>query len=279
MRNSTRAWILLSAISLALIVTGNIIGGREGLLWGFALALTINTLCYFYLDLRLPIILKAKIVEGQDPWLLLQNVNMLAKKAKLACPEVYIYKSSTPNVLACGRSWKHGKIFISSGALQQLKPDEVVALLAYQVASIKSFDVVAQSILATLSKGILFIPQQLDRFLALAIGPHWEFQKQGQITTWLAAPLVALLVKLCITNESTLSTDLLASNLCDSKNSLAQSLWKLESYRKTKPENIPAHLNHLYMVNPLTGQSWTKYFNLQPAIKNRIENLIGYYPI
>lgn len=279
MKNSTRSWILLSILSLSFIVLGNLLAGREGLLWGLACALCTNTLVYFYSDLQLPTIYKARILQGQDSWGILSTVSKFAKKCRIPSPAVYIYHSPTPQSFCFGRNLKSAKILLSDSLIETLSSKELDTVLAYHLICIRNLDSLAFTIASTIAKGIMFLPQQLDKIIALALGPKWEFQKSGQITAWLFAPIAAFIIKLCIQQKSLNLNDLAAAELCDSSQDLAKAIWKVHSYRKTKPQNISAALSHLFIVNPLIGKCWTKYFNLQSNTEDRIKNLIGYFPL
>ncbi|MEZ4871943.1 MAG: hypothetical protein R2827_06800 [Bdellovibrionales bacterium] len=84
MKNSTRAWVLLSFISVLFVATGYHLGGREGLLWGFAAALIINTLVYFYGDIFILRQFSGRIIEGYDPYGLAKTLKKSA--AEPICP-------------------------------------------------------------------------------------------------------------------------------------------------------------------------------------------------
>ncbi len=279
MQNSTRAWLFLSVLSLILIISGHFIGGREGLLWGFAIALCVNTISYFYSDFYFVNQYHGHLIEGQDSWGLISITQELSKKARIHCPEIYLFDCLTPQALATGRNWKSGQLFISTGAVEKLTLNELKAIVAYQIITLKNHDTLAFTIASSLAQGVMFLPQQADRLIALTLGPKWEFQKKGQVLAWAMAPLASLIVHLCINRQSILNVDKEAAKLCGSSQNLASALWKLTSYQKTRPQNFAAPSAHLFIVSPLTGKTWTGYFNLQPGIKERLKNLIGYYPL
>jgi heat shock protein HtpX len=101
----------------------------------------------------------------------------------------------------------------------------------------------------------------------------------GQLTTRLMAPFMGVWLKLTIGNKSYFLADQVAAKMLESPQQLAKVLWKLDTLRSTSPYCTPLSCTHHFIVNPLTGRTWSRYFHVQPSAEKRIRSLIGYYPI
>ena len=279
MRNSTRSWILLSFISVLFVAIGYHWGQREGLLWGFAIALILNTVVYFYGDVFIQRQFSSYRVEGYDPYGLIKILRRLTKTAGMPNPQVRIIPSASMVAFSVGRNAKNSCIFVSQGLVDRLDERELEAVIAYELASIKTFNTLASTIASGLMSGILILPSLIDKGLSWAVGKKWEFQRSGQLTIWLFVPICLFVLKLCVKDTTPNEIDELASEWIGSKERLAKTLWKLDSYAQTLPYRVPAPLAHLFMVNPLTNRGWTRYFASQMSTRHRIKKLLGYYPL
>ncbi len=279
MKNSTRAWLLLSLISIFLVSVGYHLASREGLLWGFAIALILNSVVYFYGDIFIVRQFNGKNVEGYDPYGLTLILRKLSKRAGVEAPWIRILPTSSLIAFSAGRNTKNSCIFVSHGLVNRLEPEELEAVLAYELASIVTYNTLASTIASALMNGLMVIPNIIDQGLSWALNIKWVAQKRGQFTVWLVLPLCQIILKLCIKETTPSEIDAQASEWLSSKSILAKTLWKLESYAQTLPYKAPAPMAHLFMVNPLTKKGWTRYFVHRMTTEHRIKKLLGYYPI
>ncbi len=280
MNKVSRAWIFLIAHSIGLILLGQAIAGREGLLWGLVLSLSINTLIYLYADEKVVNFFRGKALEGNDPWGALKTTRELCNKTKLPMPQVIIFQNDSPQALAVGRSWEHSAIILSSGLLETLSSSELEAIIAFNLTCIKKQDTLSSLIATTLCGLALTISQFLDSIMRWLIGAKKEkYSAQSHFFTYCISPFCYLILKFTVNEQSYFKSDELAAKLISDPRNLANALWKLESYANTRPFAAPASYAHLFVVNPLTSKGWTRYFQAQPSIKRRIKKIIGYYPI
>ncbi|MCB0384559.1 MAG: M48 family metalloprotease [Bdellovibrionales bacterium] len=280
MKGSTKTWTLLAALSLTIILISHGWGGRQGLLWGVIIALSINCLIYFYNDLRLDSLFPGQLVEGQNPWGLLQTAKTFASKARIPVPRVVILNSPAPQALVMGRNWKSATIVLTEGLLRSLTREEREAVIAYQISCIKKLDTLAFSVASAFTDFLFAISLSVDLVIRGILGPKKDpHSRQNHLFSLLIAPFASLLVRLAVGTGRYLANDSLAASWVENPKALAQALWKLESYAATRPMEIPAATAPLFIVNPLTGHGWTRYFHVHPSVEKRIRNLIGYYPI
>ncbi|MCB0412736.1 MAG: M48 family metalloprotease [Bdellovibrionales bacterium] len=282
MKNSTRTWYFLTFISIALILGGHALNGRPGLLWGVGLAALLNTLVYFYSDLKLDKIFRGRIVDGQDPWGLIEMTRQMSSKARIEIPLVVILNVPGYQAFATGKSTSHNKIFVTEDLLKNFDKEELQAVIAYLVANIKNQDTISFGVASLLSGVILSTSLFLDKKFSWIFSSNLYkkvSQSQGGILTWLLAPLASVIVRISISRENYFKTDALAVSWLDNPKAYARALWKLESYTQTMPIRVPLDTAHMFIVNPLTKNAKTRYFRIQPNTEKRIKRLIGYFPI
>ncbi|MCB0341885.1 MAG: M48 family metalloprotease [Pseudobdellovibrionaceae bacterium] len=280
MKSPTRAWIYLITLALVLIVLGHWLGGRDGVLWGVAMALSINSVMYFFGDARILQSVQGHHLEGQDPWRALEILSTLSRKARIPEPKLLVMDQSSPQAFAVGRSWKEATVVVTQGLLDSFDRGELEAILAYQVACIKRLDTLSFGISSLFATLFLWVTRGLDAFLRLITGAKKDpYAPQSHIVTYITAPVVALLLRSSVGSSSYYHIDQLAAELTGQPKTLAQALWKLDSLRATQPFSVSPAAAHMFIVNPLTGKGWSRYFQAQPPVKKRIQNLLGYYPI
>lgn len=280
MSGSTKTWTLLAGFSLLIILASHGWGGRQGLLWGVIIALSINCLIYFYNDLRLESLFPGHTVEGQNPWGLLETAKNFSGKARIPTPKVMILDSLAPQALVMGRSWKSATIILTEGLLRSLTKAERDAVIAYQISCIKKLDTLAFTVACACTDFLFAVSRFIDLLIRGILGPKKDpHSRQNHLFSLLVAPLASALVRISVGSGRYLANDSIAASWLDDPKALAQALWKLESYASTRPLGITASTAPMFIVNPLTGHGWTRYFHVHPSVEKRIRNLIGYYPI
>lgn len=274
MNNSSKTILFLGLLSVTIILTGKHFLDRQGLLLGFILALSLNTIVYLYSDLRLKKLFHTKKMEGQDPWGASRMLEKLASKMKLPLPELYICQLPVPTSFSVGRNWNNAAIIISESLLETLEADEVEAIIAFEMTQIKNMDTLSNGVSSALAGGVLSIGKIFDKIFH----QKSKADKAG-FSTGLVAPIASFFVRMGTSPQAIFRADQESSKVTGKPEALAHAIWKLESYAATNPMRIPEDTAHLFIVNPLPRRGWNKIFHSQPKTKARIKNLIGQYPI
>lgn len=252
-----RIWVNIATATSLLMIIGQIVAGRYGLLFGFLLALVLNFLIFLYPSIRLFQLFPNQQLEGQDPNQILSTVANFSRKAGIPTPSVHIIEIPTPICYSVGLTQNSSAIFISEGMIDRLDSKDLRSALAFEVARIYRFDSLAGTVSASLAGALSVKP--LRRLLA---------------------PVVALLIRIALRRKSYFGADQEAARLLDQDpKALAQLLWKLDSYTQTLPIQVALPFAHLFIVTPLTGRVRDSYLSLQPAVKTRIARLTGHYPV
>lgn len=266
--------------SAIFISGGYVFFGRQGLLWAFTVIVFVNATIYFYGDQRILRYFNGRLLEGFDPWGVGYMVQRLAKKARIPTPKVYIINSTAPQAFAVGRNWHNGKILLTQGLLESLSSEELEAIIAYEIATIKQYDSLAFATSGLLVGALLAVTTSLDRALRwLFVIKQNNENFRGNLITYLLAPFIAFVLRLHVSPKNYFAIDKMASRMVEKPEALAHAIWKMSSFRETRPLHVPVSTAHIFFINPLTAKGWSKYFCFQPNPKQRIKHIVGYYPI
>lgn len=280
MKSVTKAWFFLIAISLTLIVLGHVLGGREGLLFFLILALGINSFVYFYEDRRVLSTFNGKTLDGQDSYGLHDMARRLSIKSRIKTPQILLLPSHAPQAGIIGNGLSRSSLLLTQGLLDKLSMREIEAVIAYQIASISNLNTLSFAVGSFLTSISLLITSTLDTFIRLLIVEKKNPKNMvSQFFTRLTAPIFGSILKLSIRKSFYKEADALAADLLDDSKILAKVLWKLESFSETLPLPASVATAHIFIVSPLTQYRWERFFVTQPQTKDRIRQLVGYYPL
>jgi len=94
-------------------------------------------------------------------------VQEIAQRLGITMPEVWIYDSPDPNAFATGPSKNNSMVAVSTGLLQNLREDEVKAVLAHEMGHVYNGDMFATTVLAGLMNTfVYYISMWVRRFFA-----------------------------------------------------------------------------------------------------------------
>jgi heat shock protein HtpX len=95
------------------------------------------------------------------------SVLEIAQRLNITMPEVWVYNSPDPNAFATGPSKNNSMVAVSTGLLENLKEDEVKAVLAHEMGHVYNGDMFATTILAGLMNTfVYYIAMWVRRFFA-----------------------------------------------------------------------------------------------------------------
>lgn len=258
--------------------------GAQGWLWASVVLLSLWILVVFFSDLRMPQVLGGKLLEGQDPWGLFDELSSLCRQARLPLPKVYLFNSSTPTALCFGRSWRSSYLFLTEALLENLSREELRAVLALEVAKIKRLDILPQTLATGLTSWNLWMRKSQAKSSVprgkIRSFTHKLKSSLGSLFKGFYIPSPAhLIAKFCVGSQNYFQADQLASEYVGGPEPIAKVLWKLESYSLNDPLPAPKSLGHLFVVDPKAADTAGSYFRPQPPVRKRIEHLVGHYPV
>lgn len=186
-----RTTLLLAAMTALFMGVGIAIGGQQGMLIAFMLAVATNALAYWNSDKLVLRMHHAREVDAASAPEYHGLVRELAERAGLPMPKVYILDEDQPNAFATGRGPSNAAVAATRGLLARMSREEVAGVMAYELAHIESRDTLVMTITATLAGAISMLAN-----FALFFGGNRNnaLGMVGALVTMIVAPLAAVLV-------------------------------------------------------------------------------------
>jgi heat shock protein HtpX len=194
-------------------------------------------------------------------------------------PRVYIIPSLPPNAFATGRDPNHSAVAVTEGILQALPPDELEGVLAHELAHVRSRDILISSVAATIVGAIGFL-SQMAQWGALFGGYSRDDDERGNpfliLIGTMIAGLAATLVQLAISRSREFEADRIGAEICGRPLSLANALTRIERAAERMPMNLNPAASHMFIINPLGGDSLKSIaalFRTHPLTEERVARL------
>ena len=270
--------LLLAILTVLFGAVGFLIGGENGMLVAFLVALVTNLLAYWNSDQIVLRVQGAHEIDEQAAPEFYAIVRELARQARLPMPKVYVMDSPQPNAFATGRDPNKAVIAATTGLLKLLSREEVAGVLAHELAHVKNRDTLTMTITATIA-GAISMLANLAQFRAIFGGGQRDNSRGGWLGTLVVAfvaPFAAGLVQMAISRSREYEADRQGAMITGQPLWLASALRKMQSlsgqYPHEAAERVPA-MAHLYIVNPLSGRGMDSLFSTHPSTDNRIAAL------
>ena len=279
MGNQIRTALLLAVMTVFVVLIGRLIGGPSGMVIAFVVAIGMNFFSYWFSDKIVLRMYRAKEVTPQQAPDLYEMVATLAQRAQLPMPKVYIIPKETPNAFATGRNPEHAVVAVTEGLLNLMKRDEIMGVLAHEMAHVNNRDILIGSIAATMAGAIMMLAS-MARWGALFGGGRGSDRGGavggiGLIVMSILAPIGAMIIQMAISRSREYLADATGAKLAGSSAGLANALEKLGSYSKRLPMDASPSTAHMFIVNPLSGKSLRGLFSTHPPMAERISRLRG----
>jgi heat shock protein HtpX len=275
--NTVKTIGLLVFMTLLLVFVGAAIGGRSGMIFAFGLAVVMNFGTYWFSDkLVLKMYRAQPVSEGEAPDLY-AIVRMLAQKAGMPMPTVYIIPDETPNAFATGRNPEHAVVAVTNGIMRILSREELTGVIAHELAHIRHRDMLTGTIVATIA-GAISMLAQMAQWAMIFGGGRRDDDEGGNplaaLVMMIVAPIAAMLVQMAISRTREYEADKGGANLAGNPHSLANALLKLEKGSQIVPmHDAKPATAHMFIVNPLHGGGLLSLFSTHPPVAERVKRL------
>jgi heat shock protein HtpX len=258
--------------------------GPYGLILAAVIAVAMTWGSYYASDKIVLAISRAKPVEKKDYPYLYNVVEGLAIAGGLPKPRCYIIDDTAPNAFASGRNPKNSVIVVTKGLLEKLNRVELEGVIAHEMAHIKNYDVLVQTLAVVMAGVVVLLSDWILRSFFWGRGRRRGKSKGGGsgaeifIVVGLAlavlSPLVAQLIRLAISRKREFLADANGALLTRYPPGLASALRKI-SADKEPLEAANKATAHLYIVNPLLEYRGrvNKLFSTHPPVEERIAAL------
>lgn len=273
--NNAKTFMLLAAMTALVVGAGYLIGGRNGIVIAFGLALVMNFVSYWFSDKIALSMSGAREVGPNDSPEYYAMVQRLAERANLPMPKVYIIPEMAPNAFATGRDPKHAAVAATEGILQILSREELEGVMAHELAHVQHRDILISTIAATMAGAISSLGHMFY-FSALFGGRDDDESPLGAIggiLMLILAPIAAALIQMAVSRSREFEADRGGAAICGNPMALANALLKLERGAQAMPMHINPATAHMYIVNPLRGESLAALFSTHPPTAQRVARL------
>ena len=276
MGNTFKTALLLTLLSALLLLIGELLGGRLGLMFAFAFAIAMNFGSYWFSDKVVLRMYKAAEVGPEHP--LHSMTARLAQQAGLPMPRVYVIPDASPNAFATGRNPQHAAVAATEGILRLLGERELEGVIAHELAHIKHRDILIGSIAATAAATIMMVAS-MARW-AFIFGGFGGRDERGDsnplamLAMAILAPLAATMIQMAISRSREFAADRRAAQIVGSPYGLADALRKIDAAARRVPLDANPATAHMFIMKPFSVRGMAGLFSTHPPTEQRIERLL-----
>ena len=271
--NSFKTFLLLLAITCLFLVCGELIAGKDGMIFAFFLSVMMNFFSYFFSDKVVLSMYKAKELPRNLNADIYKVVDSLAVNAKIPTPRVFYINSPVPNAFATGRNPEHSVIAITDGLFKLLSDEEIKGVISHEMSHIKNRDIAISCFAATIASAIML----LARFAFFFGGGRSRNNNVNLVALLLMvilAPIAAAFIQMAISRSREYLADETGAKISRDPMSLANALKKLSAgNEKIKSSSVNPATAHMFIVKPFSSKNLQHLFSTHPPIEERIKRL------
>src|ERR1700723_1595581 len=161
--NTFKTAFLLTALTLVLLLLGQVFGGQNGMIIALIIAVVKNFTAYFFSDKIALASAHAQPITREESPRLYAVMERLSAKANIPVPKLYMIPEEAPNAFATGRNPHHASVAVTQGLMQLMDDDKLEGVIAHELSHVRNYDILTSSIAATLAGAITFLAQ-IGRF-------------------------------------------------------------------------------------------------------------------
>jgi heat shock protein HtpX len=258
-RNVLKGWLLLVGVCALL-------GGIGWLLEGYRL-LSVFVFCglllalgtYWYSDrVALGMVGARELPLGEAP-ALHATVSLLATRAGVAKPRIYLIPHGHPRALVVGRGPRGSALVVSGGLLSVTTPAELEGVIGHELAHIRLRDLAVQTSVVVFAAGLIEA-SRIGGFLERAL-------------LFVLAPVSAAIVHLMLSPKREFAADRFAAEICASPHGLADGLLRLEQAGALVDFSANPATEPLYTIDPFGNDPLALMFKSHPPLEARVARL------
>lgn len=278
MSNTLKTGFLLAVLTVLFLLIGEAVGGQNGMVMAFGMAVLMNFGAYWFSDKIILRMYRAKEVTEAEAPQLHGVVRRLSLAAGLPMPKVYIIPTDSPNAFATGRNPRHAAVAVTEGIVRILSADELEGVLAHEMAHVKNRDILVGTVAATLAGAVMMLAR-FAQFAAIFGGGGRDRDEDGGggilglLFMAIVAPLGAMLVQMAVSRSREYLADETGAKVCGKPLSLARALEKISGVSREVPMDATPATAHMFIVSPLTGGGILSLFSTHPPVGKRVERL------
>lgn len=270
--NTIKTIVLLGFLSCMIVTIGYVLGGREGMMFAFVIAVVTNIGSYWF---SAPLALRmngAVPVSREEAPELYQIVENIAARAKVPVPSIHIIPSDSPNAFATGRNPENAAVAVTEGLLRILNWDELDAVIAHEMGHVRNRDILIASIAAVLASTITMVAH-FGMYLGSSSSDRRSANPIFAVLVAMVAPLAAAIVQCAISRSRELEADATGAELSGNPIALANALLKIEEIASQRPLHANPAMASLYIMKPDSQSLMVKLFSTHPPTEERVKRL------
>jgi len=274
MVNALRTALLFATLTFLFMLVGLAVAGLAGMLIALLFSLVTNLLAYWNSDRLVLRMQNAVPLNPAQAPEIYDIVADLARRAALPMPKLYLIESIQPNAFATGRSPRHAALAISRGLIMHLTKDELAAVIAHELAHIRSRDTMVMAMSATFA-GAVSILAQFGLFFGGRSSTS-PFGPVGALIAIIVAPIAAILVQLAVSRTREYEADRQGAQISGDPLALASALQKISRLNKSFENPWVRQyqgMAHMFIINPLSSHGTDRLFATHPNVENRVAEL------
>lgn len=279
--NIMRTFILLAALTALFMGLGYMTGGTGGALIALVIAGVMNFVTYWKADKIVLSMHGAREVSAKSAPDFYGIVAILAQRAGLPMPKVYIVDDPHPNAFATGRNPENAAVAATTGLLEMLSREEIAAVMAHELGHVRNRDTLIMTLVATIAGAISVVANVGMLFQSDSRNP---LALAGAV---LLAPFAALIVQMTISRTREFGADRAGAEICGDPSALASALQKISRAALRIPNHVarrnpaaaqlyivPAHVSELFSTHPATDRRIAALhkFQTNEATKPRVSD-------
>jgi heat shock protein HtpX len=211
--------------------------------------------------------------NNTEQWLV-STVQRQAKEARIGMPEVGVFNSPDPNAFATGWNRNNALVAVSTGLLQNMRPEEVEAVLGHEVSHVANGDMVTMGLLqGVVNTFVIFLSRVIGHVVDRVVfktergyGPAYYITS---IVAQIFLSILASTIVMWFSRRREFRADQGGANLSSRQNMIG-ALRALQ--RKAEPVDLPGEFAAFGISGGL-GTGIKRLFMSHPPLEERISAL------
>jgi heat shock protein HtpX len=285
--NTLKTWTLMAALGGLLVAVGGLLGGTSGVVIALGFAIALNGFVYWKSDsLALRANGARELGPDEQPHLRAM-VSVLAERAGLPMPRLYIIERPEANAFATGRDPQQAAVAVTTGILETMDDRQLAGVLAHEMSHVRNRDTLLGTVAATVGGAISALAQMAQFQMIFGGGDDdGGSNPLALLGAIILAPIAALLIQMAVSRSREYLADASGAALTGDPEGLARALETLDASnrergllgrmgrgRGRRETAMNPAFAHLYIVNPLAGAQVTGLFSTHPPIAERVARL------